>query len=197
MTHHDLTDLLERAADRTDVGPAPVDGMLRGVRRHRHRHAVLAGVGLTLAAVATAIAVPVLTNPTDGQTHATPQVGPGPTDRPTTATVRLEGRYLVTALVRKNGRPAPVSYRHTRFTVEFRDSRIRAFDGCNELSGGFVLRGDHFRLRNHVTQTAVSCLPGPAPFFERLTEVTTVARDQGGTYLEDADGNVVIAMVPR
>jgi heat shock protein HslJ len=201
MTHHDLTDLLERAADRTDVGPAPVDGMLRGVRRRRHRHAALAGAGLTVVAVTTAIAVPVLTDPPGDRSPAQPQTIPDSSSSTTTPSpparsIDLEGRWIVVALVRKSGRPAPTRYHHLRFHVEFRDGRVRASDGCNQLSGGYAIDGDHLRLK-HATVTLRGCLPRPAPFFERLSDVTSVARDQGGTYLEDADGNVVIAMVPR
>ena len=197
MTHHDLTDLLERAADRTDVGAPPVGAMLRGVRRRRHRRAVLAGAGLTLVAVTTAIAVPVLTNPPSHRTPAEPQTVPD-SDAPTSAPAfDLEGTYVVAALVRRNGRPAPTSYGHTKFHLVFRERTVHAFDGCNELSGGYALHGESFELKGHVFESDVGCMPGPAPLFERIGDVVSVARDQGGTYLEDSSGAVVIALVRR
>ncbi len=198
MTQQHLTDLLERAADRTDVGPPPVDALLRGVRRRRRRYAVLGGVALSAVSVAAAIAVPVLTNPPSDRTPAEPQTIAGlPCDAHGARPVDLEGRYLVVALVRRNGRPAPTSYDHTRFHLVFRERVMHAFDGCNEFGGRYVLRGDRFHLKGHVFQTAVGCMPGPAPLFDRLRDVVSVARDQGGTYLEDASDRVVIALVPR
>jgi heat shock protein HslJ len=197
MTHQHLTDLLERAADRIDVGAPPVDALLSGVRRRRRRHAALGGVGLTVVAVTTAIAVPVLLQPGDAGEPAHPQTATRSTTSPPPQAIDLEGRYIVVALVRRNGRPAPTSYGHTKFHLQFRETTMRAFDGCNELSGGYALRSDRFHLRRDVSITLVGCIPGPAPLFERLGDVVSVARDQGGTYLEDASGNVVIALVRR
>ena len=197
MTQQHLTDLLERAADRTDVGPPPVDALLRGVRRRRRRYAVLGGVALSAVSVAAAIAVPVLTNPPSDRTPAEPQTTSDSPATPTAPAVDLDGRYLVVALVRRNGRPAPTSYDHTRFHLVFRERVMHAFDGCNEFEGRYVVRGDRFHLKGHVFQTAVGCMPGPAPLFDRLRDVVSVARDQGGTYLEDASDRVVIALVPR
>jgi heat shock protein HslJ len=202
MTHQDLTDLLERAADRTDVGPPPLDGMLRVVRRRRRRHAILGGAGLTLLALTAAIVIPVMTNPPSDRTPAVPL--PGATDTPespaispTGPTIDLEGSYIVTALVRRNGNPAPVALHGVRLGVTFRAHEIRASDGCNELSGGYAIRGDRFRLKRDASATLRGCIPGPPPLFTRLSDVTSVTRDQGGTYLDDADGDVVIALARR
>jgi heat shock protein HslJ len=193
MTHHDLTDLLERAADRTDVGPPPVDALLRGVRRRRRRHAVLGGVAVTAVSVAVAIAVPVLLQPGDDGDRAEVQ----PDIQDTTSPPReidLDGSYVVIALVRRDGRPAPATYRHARFHMSFRNGTIHASDNCNVLSGGYALHGDRFHLRRDVTITLAGCMPPPPRLFERLEDVVSVARDQGGTYLEDASGSVVIAL---
>ena len=51
MTDQHLTDLLETAGDRHEVGSPPVDEILRDVRRRRRARAVLGGAGLTLATV--------------------------------------------------------------------------------------------------------------------------------------------------
>ena len=196
MTHHDLTDLLERAADRTDVGPPPVDALLRGVRRRRRRHAVLGGVAVTAVAVAVAIAVPVLLRPGDDGDRADVQPDLQDTTSPPRA-IDLDGSYVVIALVRRDGRPAPATYRHARFHMSFRNGTIHASDNCNVLSGGYALRGDRFHLRRDVTNTLVGCSPPPPPLFGRLGDVVSVARDQGGTYLVDASGHVVIALARR
>ncbi len=196
MTHHDLTDLLERAADRTDVGAPPVDALLRGVRRRRRRHAVLGGVAVTAVGVAVAIAVPVLLQPGDDRDRADVRPDTQETTSPPPS-IDLDGSYVVVALVRHNGRPAPATYRHHHLYMAFRNGTIRAGDGCNDLSGGYALRGDRFHLKRDVTSTLVGCSPPPPPLFGRLGDVVSVARDQGGTYLQDANGKVVIALVRR
>lgn len=196
MTHQHLTDLLERVADRTDVGAPPVDALLSGVRRRRRRHAVLGGVGLTLAAVATAIAVPVLTNPASHRTPAEPQPSGNSHQPPNHPAVDLEGQYIVVALVRRNGRPAPATFHDARLRMTFTTNRLEGYDGCNHFGGGYVVRGAQLQLKSLATNL-IGCSPQPPPLFERLSDVTSVARDQGGTYLEDAKGNVVIALVPR
>jgi hypothetical protein len=199
MSDPTLTDLLERAGDRTEVGPAPLEAMLHGVRRRRRRHAVLAGAALTAAAVATAILVPVPANP--GHTpdrpepDASPPVGPGPDPRE----IRLEGRWIVVALVGANGRSALLKHgpNHVRLTFH-RHGSLTGFDGCNHATGSYVLSGDRLHVRNDLSQTLIGCFPGgEPPLFARLLDVRSVARDQGGTYLEDASDRVVIALIRR
>lgn len=53
MTDQNLSDLLERAAERTHVGPPPVELMVAGARQTRRRQAVL----LTAATVAGVVIV--------------------------------------------------------------------------------------------------------------------------------------------
>jgi len=194
MTDHHLTDLLERVAERTDVGPAPLAAIRQGVRRRRRRNGVLGGAGLTAAVVAATIAVPVLSNPGREATPPRPGTTQTPVVSPPAPEVRLDGTYIVIALVRSNGRPAPTTYEHTRLHMSFRDGTVRAFDGCNELSGRYVLQGTHLHWKGYLGSTLVGCIPGPPPFFDRLDDVTSVAHDQGGTYLEDANGKVVVAL---
>jgi heat shock protein HslJ len=191
MTQRDLTDLLERAADRTDVGPPPLDSMLRGVRRRRQRHAIIAGVGLTVAAVATAVVVPVLSNPPSDRTPAIPE-----TSGPASRAVDLEGRWVVSALVRKNGRPAAATAHGVRLQLTFTDTRLEGYDGCNRFAGGYTLNAAGFRTHG-LASNLIGCTPPPPPLQSRLLDVRAVARDQGGTYLEDAHGHVVIALVRR
>ena len=197
MTHQHLTDLLERAADRTDVGAAPVDALLRGVRRRRRRHAVVGGVGLTVVAVTTAIAMPVLLQPGDAGDRAHPQTATRSTTSPPPQAIDLEGRYVVVALVRPDGGPDRATFHGVRLRMTFTTTELRGYDGCNHFGGGYVVRGSQFRLSGDLATNLVGCSPKPPPLFERLSDVTSVARDQGGTYLEDASGNVVIALVRR
>ena len=194
MTAHDLTDLLERVAQRTEVGPPPLSGMLHDVRRRRRRRAMLGGAGLSATVVAAALLVPVLANPGHDGRSPRPATTQTPPVSPPAPEVRLHGAYIVTALVRRDGRPAPTTFHNTRLHMVFRHGTIRAFDGCNELSGSYVIQGTRLHWKDDVHVTLVGCIPGAPPLFNRLDDVTSVSRDQGGTYLEDADGKVVVAL---
>jgi hypothetical protein len=196
MTHQHLTDLLERAAARTEVGPPPLDDMRRGVARRRRRHAVVGGVGLTVAAVAGAILVPVLTTaPRDEHapsqnltsTHS-PVVPPSPQQ------VDIEGTWIVVALPGWNGR-LTVGGRHV--WIRFHDGRLLGDNGVNTTTGRYVVRDDRFHLRGDLSSSAVGSTRAVPPLAERLLHVRTVARDQGGAYLEDARGRVIVALAPR
>lgn len=197
MTAHDLTDLLERVAERTAVGPPPLARMRDGVRRRRRRRAVLGGVGLTATVVAGTLLVPVLTNPGhEGRSAQPATTQTPPVVSPPAPSVRLHGTYIVTALVGRHGHSAlPKHGALARLGITFRDGRIHATDGCNDLRGGYVLHGDRFHLERGGAVTLVGCVPPAPPLFERLGDVTSVSHDQGGIYLEDADGKVVVALV--
>lgn len=195
MTDRILSDLLERAGDRTEVGPPPLEAMLRGVRRRRRRHAVLGGAGLTLATAATAILVPVLAHSGD---EAAPLQPPAPQSSapvvtPPRQSVDLKGTWVVSALVGRNGKSALP--RHSDLVrIRFHHGKVEADTGCNVVSGTYRQRGQllRFPARNLVT-TAVGCQNEP-PLAPRLSDVRTVSRDPGGTYLEDAAGRVVVAL---
>lgn len=88
MTDQNLPELLEQAADRVPVGPAPIAGIVTGATRVRRRRAVLALVGSTaLAAIvggAVVFAVP------DGASTPQPLVA-SPEPDPAPAGMRLVG----------------------------------------------------------------------------------------------------------
>lgn len=197
MSDPTLTDLLETAGDRHEVGAPPLEQMLRDVRRRRRGRAVLGGAGLTLATVATAILVPVLIRANDaaappqpassGSTHS-------PAISPPRRSISLEGTWVVAALVGRNGRSALPAHGPNQVRLTFHDGRLTGTDGCNDLSGRYVLRGDRLHIGKDLSTTQVLCLPPAPPLSSRLLDVRSVTKDQGGTYLEDAAGRVVIAL---
>jgi heat shock protein HslJ len=198
MTDQMLTDLLETAGDRHEVGPPPVEEMLRGVRRRRRGRAVLGGAALTLATVATAILVPALARP-DHHSAPPEPVTSHPTHPPVVSPPRqsidLEGTWVVSALVGRNGTSALPAHGRNKVRMTFQDGYLTGTDGCNDISGHYVLRGDRFRVGRDLATTLVGCLPdGAPPLFSRLLDVRQVSRDIGGTYLEDAQGRVVVAL---
>ena len=196
MSDQTLTDLLERAADRTDVGPPPLEAMLRGCRRRRRRHAVLGGGGLAVAAAGAAVLVPVLTHPGPAGTPPHPGtslITKSPAVSPPDPGLRLHGRYFVVALVSAGG--DNLFRAHAKpILIRFHDGQLNADTGCNEVSGGYRQVGDRFRARDDLGSTLVGCFPPDPPLASQLYRARTVARDQGGTYLVDAAGNVVVAL---
>ncbi len=194
MTHQHLTDLLERAAESTEVGPPPLEELLHGVRRRRRRHAVVGGVVLTVAAVAAAVLVPVLATPRhdDAPSQDLTTTHPPAVSR-ASHQVDIEGTWIVVALPGWQGR-LTVGHRHV--WIRFHDGRLVADNGLNTTTGRYVLRGNRFDVR-HLSSTAVGSIRPVPPLAERLPEVRTVARDPGGAYLEDARGRVLVALFPR
>jgi heat shock protein HslJ len=198
MTDQNLTDLLERAGDRTEVGAPPLAGMLHGVRRRRRRRAVLGGAGLTLVIAATAVLVPVLARPRHPATppeSATSQNTPPVLSPP--HQIDVEGTWIVVALVGRDGRPALPQHRPHRARLTFHDGSLTGTTGCNDVFGRYVQEGDTLRFPSRsLGSSLVGCSWEP-PLVRRLMDVRRVARDQGGTYLEDAHGKVVVALVRR
>jgi hypothetical protein len=192
MTAHDLTDLLERVADRTLVGPPPLDRMRDDVRRQRRRRAVLGGVGLSAAVVATAVLVPVLAHPgPDGPPPRPATTQTPPVVSPPGPSVRLQGTYRIVGM--RSDTAGGLSYYRAR--LHFAAGQIRGDDGCNMISGTYRRQGDRLRVDRDLRTTTKACFPSPPPVFDGLLEARGVARDQGGTYLLGADGHVVIALV--
>jgi heat shock protein HslJ len=194
MTAHDLTDLLERVAERTAVGPPPLARMRDGVRRRRRRRAVLGGVGLSATVVAGTLLVPVLTNPGhDGRSPRPATTQTPPVVSPPAPEVRLRGTYRIVGM--RSDTSGGLSYYRAR--IHFAPGHIRGSDGCNTISGTYRRQGDRLRVDRDLRTTARACFPPAPPVFDALLEARRVARDQGGTYLLGADGHVVIALVRR
>ena len=76
MTDHHLTDLLERAADRVSIGPAPVSTMVGAAGRARRRRTVTAVVAGATAVVAVAVTSAVLSPPEAQPPTSSPAPGP-------------------------------------------------------------------------------------------------------------------------
>ncbi|MFI7061056.1 PASTA domain-containing protein [Kribbella sp. NPDC050124] len=83
MNESKLTDLLERAAERTTVGPPPIDAMHARTTRVLRRRTAVVSVAAALAVVAAAGGTALLTRPnasdTPSVTSTSPQVAPAET----------------------------------------------------------------------------------------------------------------------
>lgn len=88
MNESQLTELLERAGERTTVGPAPIDAMRAGAKRRRRRRtagiSLAAAVGVLVAGGGTALLVAPGTDP--GKTQV-----PAATNAPTPVPTATEG----------------------------------------------------------------------------------------------------------
>jgi hypothetical protein len=75
---YDLSDLLERAADRIPVGPPPLDDLLVRATRHRHRRTVTvvmsSAAAVVVVLVGTALLLPLNSTPTPPVATPTPSV---------------------------------------------------------------------------------------------------------------------------
>jgi heat shock protein HslJ len=163
--------------------------------RRRRRHVILAGAALAVVGVAMAILVAVLAHP--GRTPERPERATshstGTPATPAQESVSLEGTWVVTALVDGNGHPA-LPQQGGRVRITFHDGKLTADIGCNEVSGTYEKSGHLLHIpSSSMSVTLVGCGP-EAPLASRLLVVRSVARDQGGTYLEDASGKVVVAL---
>jgi hypothetical protein len=83
MTERDLSDLLERTAERVAVSPPPISAIVAGAAQHRRRRAVLAAVTSVAAVVAVIIGTSFLAD-SDGSPTPQPAIK-SPIDDPTPA----------------------------------------------------------------------------------------------------------------
>jgi hypothetical protein len=152
-----------------------------------------------VAAASAAVLVPVLRHP--GPVGTPPQPGTSlTTESPAVSPpepdpgLRLHGRYLVVALVSARG--DNLFQAHAKpIPIRFHDGQVNADTGCNDVSGSYRQVGDRFRTGDDLGSTLVGCFPPDPPLASQLYRVRSVAHDQGGTYLEDRGGRVVIALV--
>lgn len=91
MNEHKLSELLERAADRTPVNPPPVAAMRTGATRRRRRRTALWSVGGTAVAVAAVIGGSTLLGPGAKPIDQPPVAAPPPAAAPVPAGMRLVG----------------------------------------------------------------------------------------------------------
>jgi hypothetical protein len=87
MTDQNLTELLERAANRVPVGPVPVAGMVSGAGRVRRRRRLTLSLASAAAVAAVAAGVAVLSAPGGSSTQQLPATSPTPVAAPGTRLV--------------------------------------------------------------------------------------------------------------
>lgn len=88
MIESKLTELLERAGERTNVGPPPIEAIRAGAARRRRRTAVLTVAGTAAAVVAVMMGGTVVL--ADGRSSTNP-ASPAASTRPVPAGMRLVG----------------------------------------------------------------------------------------------------------
>ena len=178
MTDQNLTDLLERAADRTQVGPPPLDDMLARAR-HVRRRAVLLTAAASAVVVAVAGGTAALSGPGSSPQRdpapADTSVSPGPTTEGSTSSA-LNGSWTVRALVGSGGQSVlPASYAH-KVEMTFKDGELTGTTGCNDVFGTYEQSGDRGLVfpRAQLGSTQVGCGDEP-PLLTRLLDVRHVS----------------------
>jgi heat shock protein HslJ len=210
MTEKNLSDLLERAADQTHVGPPPLADMLARGRHVRRRRTVL----LTAAAAAVVVAVVGGTAELSGPGHS-PQRDAAPSDSspaptmgsttspgPTTddSNTALNGTWIVSALVGPNGNSVlPASYAQ-KVQMTFKDGQMTGTTGCNDVSGAYEQSGDRGQdlmfPRTQLGSTLVWCRDEP-PLVTRLLDVRHVSGSGDVRRLHTANWMIVVELRRR
>lgn len=211
MTGQNLTDLLERAAERTHVGPPPLERMLARHRHLRRRRTAFATAAASVAVVAVVGGTSVYSGPGSSPEHDTGPAGtsssPVPTeDRRTAspdnakhdlASTGLNGTWTVRALVGRDGKsvlPAPYA---DKVQMTFNDGEMRGNAGCNEVWGTYKASGDRGEdlvfPRAQLTSYA-SC--DEAPLVTRLLDVRHVSGSGDVRYLH-AENWMIVAELHR
>lgn len=200
MTDQHLTDLLERAADRTHVGPPPLGDMLVRTRHARRRRAVLLAAAVSAAVVAVVGGTAVLSGPGSSPQRdlgpADTSVSPSPTTESSTSGT-LNGTWTVRALVGPDGQSVlSSSYDHT-VEMTFKDGEMTGTTGCNDVFGTYEQSGDRGLVfpRPQLGSTLVGCGDEP-PLITRLLDVRHVSGSGAVRYLH-ADNWMIIAELRR
>ncbi|HET7355534.1 MAG TPA: META domain-containing protein [Nocardioidaceae bacterium] len=197
MTGQNLTDLLERAADRTLVGPPPLDDMLARARHVRRRRTVLVAAAASAAVVAVTVGTALLpgtgTTPQRAAAPADTSVSPAPAGASATD-ISLNGTWTVRALIGHDGQSVlPASYAH-RVQLTFREGTMSGTTGCNDVFGTYVQSGDRGRdlvfPRAQLGSTLVGCRDEP-PLVARLLDVRHVSGSGDVRYLHAANWMIV------
>lgn len=210
MTEQNLTDLLERAAERTHVGPPPLDEMLARARHGRRRRTVLLTAAASAAVLVAVGGTAVLSGPgSDSQPDAGPAGGsvspaptgsmsPGPSNG-TKVDTSLNGTWTVRALIGSNGQSVlPASYAH-RVEMTLDDGEMTGTTGCNDVFGVYKQSGENGQdvvfPRAPLGSTLVGCRDEP-PLIARLLQVRHVSGSGNVRYLH-ADNWMIIAELRR
>lgn len=201
MTDQHLTDLLERAGDRTQVGPPPLGDMLARTRNARRRRAVLLTAAASAAVVAVAGGTAVLSGPGSSPQRdlgpADTSVSPSPTTESSTS-VTLNGTWTVHSLIGPDGRSVlPASYAH-KVEMTFKDGQMTGTTGCNDVFGTYEQSGDRGLVfpRAQLGSTLVGCGDEP-PLITRLLDVRHVSGSGEVRYLHAASWMIVAELRRR
>jgi hypothetical protein len=207
MTDQSLIELLEHAADRTPMRPAPLAEITRGARHRQQRRTAIAACGTlaVLAVVASLVLAPRLRTDGSGPAH---QLVKHPKDRapkpPKTLPMgpkaaRLNGTWAVGSLIGTGGRNVlPEDLRwHMRLT--FHNGRMTGSTTCNTITGRYVQSGpkgqDLRFLPRTLSTTLVGCSNEP-PLMDALRNVRHLSWANNQHYLHAANWMILIALKP-
>jgi heat shock protein HslJ len=198
-----LTELLERAAERTNVGPPPLEHMVAGARRKRRRRAMLL-TAATAAAVVAAVGVTAVLSTPGGNPERDPTPATSASPEPSTSAepttrIDLEGTWTVRALVGANGESVLPDSARGRVRLTFADGEMTGSTGCNSVFGTYEQGGDEGQdlrfPREQLGSTLVGCGDEP-PLVSRLLDVRHVSGSTGVRYLH-AENWMIVAELRR
>ena len=207
-----LSELLERAAERTKVGPPPMTAMMARAHRARRRRAVMVSAATGVAMIATvggtwllsslhnaggdtpaqtASAVPTAAMSTPRLPSATASTPAAPTNG-----TSLEGDWIVRALVGTDGQSLLPKTAAGRVTLTFAHGAMTGTTWCNSVFGTYEqggtqdqdLRFPHEKLGS----TAVGC--SEPPLLARLLDVRHVSGSAGVRYLHAENWMIVVEL---
>lgn len=201
MTDQNLSDLLEGAAERTQVGPPPVELMVAGARRTRRRRAMLLTASTVAGVVAvvggtTLLSLPSSTSHDPLTPSHSPSSSPSVPGEPTGKT-DLTGTWTVSTLVGAGGQSVLPASARGKVRLTFADGRITGTTGCNDVFGTYQQSGNtgqDLRFpRSKLGSTLVGCSDEP-PLVSRLLAVRHVSGSAGIRTLHAANWMIVIQL---
>jgi hypothetical protein len=209
MTEQNLTDLLERAAQRTPVGAPPTAQLLARYHRLRRRRTAVTTAAASVAVVAVVGGTALLSGP--GSRYdpgpAGTSVSPAPTEGGTASpapkrdftSTSLNGTWTLRALIGPNGQSVlPAFYAH-KVQMTFTDGRMTGTTGCNDVFGSYRQTGEQGRdlvfPRAQLRSTLVGCRDEP-PLDTRLLAVRHVSGSGDVRYLHAANWMIIAELRP-
>lgn len=221
MTEQNLAALLERAAERTHVGPPPLERMLARYRHLRRRRTAIATAAASVAVVTIVGGTSVYSGLGSSPQHESGPAGtsssPDPTEGGRTASpdnakhdrtsIALSGTWAVRALVGRDGQSVlPASYAN-KVQMTFDDGEMSGTTGCNGVFGTYdqrseqrqdlAIRGQDLVFpREQLGTTQVFC-PDEPPLLRRLLDVRYVSGSGDVRYLHTENWMIVAELHRR
>lgn len=195
-----LSELLERAGERTSVGPPPIPAMLARARRARRRKAAMVAAAAVLVTVA---GVGLLS----GLVNLGRERGPIATGSPSarwssssalTSETELEGTWIVRAVVGKDGQSVLPPAARDSVRLTFDHGTMTGTTACNAVFGTYVqggVQGKDLRFPREKLGTTLAYCSEP-PLVSRLLDVRHVSGSAGLRFLR-ADNGMIIAELHR